>query len=75
MVPGPVVKGSVRGKKATSERVPWIGSARRSTGRPPEDPEASACLRASRASGRLSCVQAEDITTRPPAISRSCTAA
>ena len=37
----------------------------------PAEPDASACLRASRASGRLSWVQADDITTSPPATRRA----
>ncbi len=61
----------MRGKKAISARLPEGASTGRSWARLSREPDASACLRASRASGRLSCVQAEDITTSPPAMRRA----
>ena len=54
MVPGPVVKGMVRGKKATSSS--------------PAAPSACSCLRASMRSGAESSAQARVATTRPPAM-------
>jgi len=74
-----VVNGRVSGKNAISASGPGAGSRfasirivePRSFEPRSFEPEASACLRASRASGRFSWVQAEDITTSPPAIRRA----